>query len=421
MVKQGFFSASDLRIKQTIPMTPRCGLCGLYKNCNAPHMKPTGLGRRKILVVGEAPGRTEDEYIDPQTGQKGKQFIGKVGLYLRDVFEEAGIDMDRDCRITNALICRPPGNKLPDNERRKRELIECCLPNLIKTIKQFQPEIIIPCGATACRSLLPYLWKEPIGKITRWVSWQIPSQVINTWICPTFHPSYVLRNSGPSTELKFEQDIRRAVKLRNKPWKQVPNWQSEIECIYRPSKAAKTIREMTRKALQKKIPIAADYETTCLKPEYERAEIISCSLSMGSWTIAYPWISEAIDATSEMWKSNTRKIASNLKFEDRWTRFFLGHPIRNWYLDTMIAAHILDNRKDITSVKFQSFVLCGLKAYDEHIESYRNQVGKSHLNRMKELNLKDLLIYNGIDSKVEWEVGIRQLKALRRQKINIGE
>jgi DNA polymerase len=419
MVKQSFFSSSELTVKQTVPTTPRCGLCGLNKKCKAPYMKYTGRGKRKILVVGTAPTRTDDNYVDTNTGQKGKQFKDEAGYYLRDTFEELDIHMERDCWLTNALICRLPNDKMPKKEKRKKEIINACRSNLFRTIKDLQPKIIILLGSVACKSLIPYIWKKNIGGIGRWGSWQIPSQELNTWICPTFHPSYVIDSTKPLIELKFEQDIQRAIKLKGRPWNPVPDWQNEIECIYRPSKAAKAIREMQRQALINKIPIAVDYEGTCLKPEYDGAEITSCSLSIGSWTIAYPWTGAAIEATSNMWRSKAYKIASNLKFEDRWTRYFLGHPIRNWYLDTMVAAHLLDNREGITSVKFQSFVLCGVKSYDEHIEKFRNQQDKHHLNRMKELDMKDMLLYNGMDSKVEWEVAKRQIKLLKKQKIGI--
>lgn len=382
-------------------------------------MEPTGKGLKKILVVGEAPGQTEDEYICPDTGQKGKQFIGKSGQYVRDVFEVCKIDMDKDCKITNALICRPPNNELPEKEKRKQEIISACRPNLLKTIKKYQPRVIILLGHIACKSLIPHIWKDSVGTLGRWIGWQIPSQTLNAWVCPTYHPSYVIRNSkDPITSLKFDQHIESFAKIKRKPWKGVPNWQEEIELIYRPGQAAKAIRKMTDMATKRKIPIAADYETTCLKPEYPGAEILCCSMSIGSWTIAYSWTGESIEASSDMWKSQAYKIAANLKFEDRWTRFFLGHNTRNWYFDTMNTAHVLDNRDNITSVKFQSFVLCGVKSYDDHIEEYRTTKGKKHLNRMKELDIKDMLNYCGMDSKVEWEVAKRQIVMLKRQRTN---
>jgi uracil-DNA glycosylase family 4 len=408
-MKRGFFSLSQLSSHAwTQSVIPRCGQCGLYRHCHSPKMPPTGEGRKKILVVAEAPGKKEDE--------EGTQLIGESGQYLRETLDRYDVDLDRDCWKTNSLICHPEGNKLPSNPV---PLIEACRPNLLKTIKELDPNVVILLGGTACKSLLPVLWKDEIGQVGQWGSWRIPSQVINAWVCPTFHPAYLIRQPGPTLEMKFRQDIAAAVRLRSKPWKVVPDYKSEVEVIYRPSEAGKAIRELTRKAIRKNIPIAADYETTCLKPEYEGAEIVSCSMSMGSWTISYPWAGETVEATSEMWQTPIGKIASNMKFEDRWTRFFLGHPVRDWYWDTMIAAHLLDNREKVTSVKFQAFVLLGVKAWNEHIEPYLESTKEAnHLNRIHELEVKDLLVYGGLDSKLEWLVAAKQIKAMSRMNIN---
>lgn len=368
-------------------------------------MQPYGEGCRRILLVGEAPGKNEDE--------QGRPFIGEAGQYLRETLYDAGLDeVDRDCKITNALICRPKDNKLPSDPK---PLLEACRPNLMKTIKDFQPHVIILLGGTACKSLLPVLWKDDIGQVGIWGSWRIPSQEINAWVCPTFHPAYLLRNPGPVIELKFKEDIKNALKLKGRPWKEVPDYASYVKCIFRPSEAAADIRKIVSDAECNNVPIAVDYETTCLKPEYEGAEIICCSMSNGRQTIAYPWAGEAIEATSQAWRSPVRKIASNLKFEDRWTRYFLKHGITHWYWDTMLAAHILDNREGICSVKFQAFVLLGLKSHNDHIEPLLDCKGTKHINRIRELDMKDLLVYNGMDALVEWLVAKKQIQLMKRR------
>lgn len=411
-MKRGFFSARELKTKTSAHTTvARCGLCSLHKTCLAPKMQVTGQGRRRILIVGEAPGRQEDEYIDKRTGQKGKQFIGESGDLLRSTLKEFGIHPDRDCWFDNALRCHPKDNKLPKNPQ---PIIEACRPNLLKTIQELSPNVIIPLGSIACKSLMPMLWKDDMGPVSIWGSWRIPSQAINTWVCPTFHPAYILRQPGPVVKLKFRQDLKQALVLKDKPWKEVPDWTSTVECIYHPSQAAKAIRHLLEECGSREVPFAIDYETTCLKPEYDGAEIVSCSMSNGATTISYPWAGEAIEATSEAWKNPIGKIASNMKFEDRWTRKMLGHGIRSWYWDTMLAAHILDNREGICSVKFQAFVLCGVKAYNEHIEPFLDSGKHKHLNRIKELDIKDLLLYGGMDSKVEYEVAKRQIKLMER-------
>src|SRR6516225_6965990 len=73
-IMAGFFKASTLYRKAPLAMVPRCGACGLHETCKSPKMRPTGEGRRKILIVGEAPGKTEDE--------ENRQFCGKTGERL---------------------------------------------------------------------------------------------------------------------------------------------------------------------------------------------------------------------------------------------------------------------------------------------------------------------------------------------------
>ena len=111
------------------------------------------------------------------------------------------------------------------------------------------------------------------------------------------------------------------------------------------------------------------------------------------------------------------KIAQNLKFEDRWTRVKLGHPVRNWLWDTMLAAHVLDYRRGITSLEFQAFVQLGVQLYDKHIKPYLKSVGQSRFNRIKELDLKDLLLYNGMDSLLTYKIAMKQMKVFRQRSL----
>jgi hypothetical protein len=146
---------------------------------------------------------------------------------------------------------------------------------------------------------------------------------------------------------------------------------------------------------------AFDFETNCLKPELPNAQIYSLSISNGVRTIAFPWTEGKVrKAVSEFLLSDVPKVASNLKFEDRWTNCKFGHGVANWGWDTMLAAHCLDNRPGICSLKFQALVNLGVPSYNERIVPYL----ESHhgpYNRIHEIPLEDLLHYNGIDSLLE--------------------
>ena len=94
-----------------------CNKCKLDKNCQTPRMTYTGDGNKRILLIGEAPGKNEDIM--------GEQFIGDSGTLLRYNLDFLDIDMDRDCWKTNAIKCRPPSNNTPTANQ-----IKCCLPFL---------------------------------------------------------------------------------------------------------------------------------------------------------------------------------------------------------------------------------------------------------------------------------------------------
>ena len=94
----------------------------------------------KILFVGEAPGKTEDNF--------GLPFVGFAGKILEEALEKAGLKRD-DVYITNVVKCRPPNNRVPEKDE-----IFTCLNYLRKEIQIISPTIVCILGATALKSLL---------------------------------------------------------------------------------------------------------------------------------------------------------------------------------------------------------------------------------------------------------------------------
>jgi DNA polymerase len=361
-------------------------------------MAPAGDGGKRILVVAEAPGKQEDE--------AGRQLVGRSGSLLRDTLAKLGIDMRKDCVLTSSLICRPEGNKEPTAEQ-----ISHCRPNVVATIDKHKPEIIIPIGSYATKSVIGHVWKESVGGITRWAGFNIPSVKLNAWICPTFHPALVLREKSKTVANYFHHHLKTAVAHTGRPYDTPPDYRSQVDRIRNPDKAAAIIRKMIKRGGA----VAFDYETNMLKPEWAEHRILSCSVCWrGKKTIAYPWQGEAITATRELLRSPLPKIASNLKFEERWTKQEFGHGVRNWYFDTMLAAHVDDNRTAITSIKFQAFVLLGIEPYDDHISPLLKSKGDVFVNQaVDEIELDDLLLYNGLDSLLEYKVAELQMRKMQ--------
>ncbi len=398
---KGFFTVTERLRKAPLPLLPRCGECKLDKGCNSPKMAISGKGHKKILVVGEAPGSRED--------QLGRPFTGPAGDVLKEALGRYGVDLRSDCWITNSIICRPPNNKLPQRS------IDFCRPNLVKAVKELNPEIIIPLGASAVQSLLGWLWKGDAGRISRWVGWQIPCQKPNAWIYPTYHPSYVLRERNEKTghknealELWFDRHIQAACNLKGRPRKELPDYEGQVRVVQGPEEAAALIDRVNETGN----PIAFDFETDRLKPDHPDSRIICCAISNGIITVAYPWVRETIEATKRLLAGDCPKIAYNNKFEYRWC---LRHKLQvnNWLWDGMLSAHALDSRPGTKGLEFQSFVLLGKSAYKDYSQWMKTSKGGNEKNKLHEVDLPGLLRYCGLDALLEWLVWTKQRRLFK--------
>lgn len=407
----GFFNPMDLVSKPSPRMTPACGACGLKNKCLSPLMKVDGKGGRGILIVGEAPGQDEDE--------QGKPFVGRSGVMLRDYLLRVGIEMRKDCWLTNALICRPPRNKIP-----KQQMIEWCRPNLAKTLDELKPRVIILLGKAAVRSFIGHVWKEDVGPISRWVGWVIPCREPNAWVIPTWHPSYLLRSGrygrgdvDPVLEGEMVDHFREALEVSGRPWGPgtergvVPDMNRAVRRVVHPAEAADYIHRLA----DGPGPVAFDFETDRLKPDTQGARILCCAVSDGFTTVAYPWVGEAVTASKELlYVSEVPKMGFNIKFEGRWVLKEFGRPVKNWVMDGMQCSHLFDNRRGICSLKFQAFVRLGAESYDDSIKAYMKAKGGNERNRLHEVGLDKLLLYCGTDALLEWQLGRLYMKELEQ-------
>lgn len=100
----------------------------------------TGPSRARLMVVGEAPGRTEDEGGAPFTGRSGQ-------LLTRLIAEAVGLERDQYF-ITNVVKCRPPQNRPP-----RRDELSACRPWLDEQLRDQRPSVVLAVGATAARAV----------------------------------------------------------------------------------------------------------------------------------------------------------------------------------------------------------------------------------------------------------------------------
>src|SRR5690606_3953224 len=129
-----------------------------------------------LAIVGEAPGAYEVA--------KGRPFVGRSGDLLNKHLARFGIDR-RDVWMTNAVLCRPPDNKLSEYHK----AVECCRPRLIAELRALKPEVVLAMGNAAKEALLP----EVTEGITVVRGRDYYSEEIGARVRLTLHPAYVLR------------------------------------------------------------------------------------------------------------------------------------------------------------------------------------------------------------------------------------
>ena len=78
----------------------------------------------------------------------------------------------------------------------------------------------------------------------------------------------------------------------------------------------------------------------------------------------------------------------------------------------MVNNHLIDNRDDINSLKFQAFVRLGVPIYSDDTESFLEADGGYGINRINDAGWSRLLLYNGLDSLLENKITKIQKKLL---------
>lgn len=117
-----------------------CTLCPLSQT-RTRTVPGEGPSRPHIMLVGEAPGRNEDE--------SGRPFCGAAGKKLDMLLESAGLKRE-DVFITSVVKCRPPENRVPT----LNEAHTCKKNYLVEQINILQPKIIGLMGRTAIAHVL---------------------------------------------------------------------------------------------------------------------------------------------------------------------------------------------------------------------------------------------------------------------------
>ncbi len=164
----------------------KCKLCDGRTNT----VPGEGPATARLVVIGEGPGKTEDE--------TGRPFVGRAGELLTKILEAIKLPRDQ-VFICNVVKCRPPENRLPQYDE-----IAACLPYLYRQIELVKPNVILAMGGTAAQSLLNT--KQSLGALRNQVH-----RFRGIPVIITYHPAALLRN--PNWKRPTWDDVRIAARL----------------------------------------------------------------------------------------------------------------------------------------------------------------------------------------------------------------
>ena len=163
----------------------KCDLCRSRTNA----VPGEGSLTADLMLVGEGPGKNEDE--------QGRPFCGASGKLLDELL--AGIGLARaTVYITNIVKCRPPNNRDPFDDE-----IRACTPYLDRQVAYIKPLVIATLGRYAMNHFLPGLTISKVhGR---------PFRRHNQVYIPLYHPAVALYRASMRDELHHDFAIIKKV------------------------------------------------------------------------------------------------------------------------------------------------------------------------------------------------------------------
>jgi len=379
-------------------------------------MEGEGPSNADIMVVGEAPGETEDDLNRP--------FVGRAGEYLREELLLPARIPESKVRFTNSNRCHPKNNKTPSvNEIKK------CRRYLETEIRKVKPKVIVVMGNAPLASLLQFFYKGAVEEgaakksqakvsgISMWRGNMLWLQEFQCWLMPTFHPSYCMRNESKNSVYSTNtviDDLKKAWKYAQK---------ERFEYRMPESKHVTNTRvafEVLRKMWESK-EFAFDIETGGKGRSIDK-RVIGCSFA-NSPDVGYYITWETLVSNKELFRQFKELITSKLyykvmhngAYEVRILAIAHGIKINNVkYFDTMVSAHLI-NENFSKRLKDLAWIHTTFGGYDVELEKYKYE------NHVKEdysrIPLELLAPYGGFDAVATWIMYKKFVPVMKDEKV----
>lgn len=287
---------------------------------------PEGPRNRPLLaLVGEAPGREEEQAQRP--------FVGASGRLLDQMLAQAGISRG-ECYITNVAKERPLANNFAQRYYEQGNIKFPTLElfklheDLEKELRAVNPRVIVAIGNEALKALTPH------SSVMTYRGTMIDYKGLR--ILPTLHPAYLLRgNYGDRTIV--EADLRKARRQAITPYVPLTSFSTDPSfdecCDFLRSRSSK---------------LALDIETVnnltrCVGFAWSKYEAISVPIMKGR---SHAWNPDQectlLSLMNGMLSSpDVKFLVQNVMYDQTVLAKEFGFHIRNLDQDTMLSHHLL--------------------------------------------------------------------------------
>jgi DNA polymerase len=144
-----------------------------------------------VVLVGEAPGRKEDE--------SGRPFVGSAGRLLDAALERVGLTRSQ-VYISNVVKCRPPRNRRPRSDE-----VATCTRFIDEQLGILAPRVVAPMGNSALSHVFGRfgLGRAVIGEV-HGRAYPVAFDWGEGMVFPLYHPAAILYNRALEVELQAD-------------------------------------------------------------------------------------------------------------------------------------------------------------------------------------------------------------------------
>ena len=328
-----------------------CDACGLRGGCKAP-VPGKGPIPARVMFVGEAPGKDEDEWgYEP--------FVGRAGQQLDSLLQQIGLPRP-SVYVTNTVRCRPPNNRDP-----RPSEVRACSRWLELEIGLVDPHIIVAMGAPAIRWFLG----EDAGTVEHLHGRPVTRDVggVVRVILPCYHPAAALHQTAVLRHVYDDFQVLRGL-VGGRDISDYAVVDEYPDPDYRVLDS-----DRLRLQLADDISSAGEFgiDTEVVK---QGRELWSVQISTSPGTAWFVPVKAGFGGRLDVRRFGATAIVHNYLYDIRWLAM-----ADDMFVDTMVMAYLLGLPQGLKELAYR---LCGMRmsTYSEMVRPGQRDLAMSYLH-----------------------------------------